>query len=172
MISVSRRLLHRCAAASLAFVMQAAHVTAYALDLPGESKPAASAPRTTPTLRLRFPDVCHGSVVFTYAGELWLASTEGGAAERLTSGPGLKRGARFSPDCKQIAFTGQYDGDDQVYVMDAAGGSRPRQLTFYPAKEIPEYYGFENQVYGWSPDGKRILFRSGSRSWAARRPRL
>src|SRR5882757_5588262 len=68
------------------------------------------------TKLLRFPDVCGDKVVFTYAGDLWLASTQGGTATRLTAGPGLEQSARFSPDCSRIAFTGEYGGDDQLYV--------------------------------------------------------
>ncbi|HJU27115.1 MAG TPA: hypothetical protein VJ722_10590, partial [Rhodanobacteraceae bacterium] len=99
-------------------------------------------------------------MVFTYAGDLWTASTQGGTATRLTAGPGLEMAARFSPDCKQIAFTGQYGGDSQVYVVPAGGGE-PTQLTFYPAMgPLPERWGFDNQVYGWTPDGKSVLFRS------------
>src|SRR4051794_26898234 len=60
------------------------------------------------TKLLRFPDVCGDRVVFTYAGDLWIASTEGGTATRLTAGPGLEQSARFSPDCSRIAFTGEY----------------------------------------------------------------
>ena len=64
-----------------------------------------------------------------------------------------------------IAFTGQYDGDEQVYVMPAAGGA-PRQLTFYPARgPFPPRWGYDNQVYGWSNDGKRVLFRSLRDGW-------
>jgi tricorn protease len=109
---------------------------------------------------LRFPDVCGNRVVFTYAGDLWTASTQGGTAARLTAGPGLEMSARFSPDCRHIAFTGQYGGDSQVYVVSAAGGV-PKQLTYYPAMgPLPQRWGFDNQVYGWTPDGKSVLFRS------------
>ena len=112
------------------------------------------------TRLLRFPDVCSNRVVFTYAGDLWTASTQGGTATRLTAGPGLEMAARFSPDCSQIAFTGQYGGDSQVYVVPATGGE-PKQLTFYPAMgPLPQRWGFDNQVYGWTPDGKSVLFRS------------
>jgi len=112
------------------------------------------------TQLLRFPDVCGDKVVFTYAGDLWTASTSGGTAARLTAGPGLEQSARFSPDCKTIAFTGEYGGDDQVYVIPAAGGE-PKQLTFYPSKgPLPQRWGFDSQVYGWTPDGKSVLFRS------------
>ncbi len=66
------------------------------------------------TRLLRFPDVHGDRIVFTYAGDLWTASTSGGAATRLTSHPGLELFARFSPDGSEIAFTGQHDGDEQV----------------------------------------------------------
>jgi tricorn protease len=89
--------------------------------------------------------VCGERVVFTYAGDLWTASTQGGTAARLTAGPGLEMAARFSPDCRQIAFTGQYGGDSQVYVVPVSGGE-PKQLTFYPAMgPLPQRWGFDNQ---------------------------
>src|SRR3569832_1385679 len=84
------------------------------------------------TRLLRFPDICNDRVVFTYGGDLWTVSAQGGTAVRLTAGPGLQKSARFSPDCTQIAFTGDYSGEDQVYVMPANGGV-PTQLTYYPA---------------------------------------
>jgi tricorn protease len=112
------------------------------------------------TKLLRFPDVHGDKVVFTYGGDLWTASTSGGMATRLTSHPGLEVFAKFSPDGKWIAFTGQYDGDEQVYVIPSAGGV-PKQLTFYPARgPLTPRWGYDNQVYGWSPDGKSVLFRS------------
>ncbi|MEP6920847.1 MAG: S41 family peptidase [bacterium] len=118
------------------------------------------------TKLLRFPDIYGDKVVFTYGGDLWTASSSGGAAIRLTSHPGIEVFGKFSPDGKWIAFTGQYDGDEQVYVVPAAGGV-PRQLTFYPAKgPLTPRWGWDNQVYGWSRDGQRILFRSQRDSWA------
>ncbi len=124
------------------------------------------------TRLLRFPDICGDKVVFTYAGDLWSASVEGGTAARLTAGPGLEQSARFSPDCSRIAFTGEYGGDDQVYVIPAGGGE-PTQLTFYPAKgPLPQRWGFDNQVYGWTPDGKSILFRSWREAVNESNPRL
>ena len=112
------------------------------------------------TKLLRFPDVHGDKVVFTYGGDLWTASTSGGMATRLTSHPGLELFAKFSPDGKWIAFTGQYDGDEQVYIIPATGGV-PKQLTFYPARgPLTPRWGYDNQVYGWSPDGKSVLFRS------------
>jgi tricorn protease len=112
------------------------------------------------TKLLRFPDIYGDKVVFTYAGDLWVAPTSGGTAHRLTAHPGVEFFAKFSPDGKWIAFTGQYDGDEQVYVIPAEGGE-PKQLTFYPARgPLPARWGYDNQVYGWTPDGKSILFRS------------
>jgi tricorn protease len=112
------------------------------------------------TKMLRFPDIHSNTVVFSYAGDLWTAPAGGGTATRLTAHPGLEMFARFSPDGKEIAFTGQFDGDEQVYVMPAAGGV-PRQLTYYPARgPFPPRGGYDNLVYGWSPDGKNVLFRS------------
>jgi tricorn protease len=85
------------------------------------------------TRLLRFPTIHGDRVAFTYAGDLWTAPVTGGAATRLTAHPGIEVFAHFSPDGKWIAFTGQYDGDEQVYVVPAGGGE-PRQLTWYPAR--------------------------------------
>lgn len=124
------------------------------------------------TRLLRFPDIHGEKIVFTYGGDLWTASTSGGTATRLTAHPGLELFAKFSPDGKWIAFTGQYDGDEQVYVMPATGGV-PRQLTFYPAKgPLAPRWGYDNQVYGWTNDGKRIVFRTLRDGWASALSRL
>ncbi|MCX7895606.1 MAG: S41 family peptidase [Thermoanaerobaculum sp.] len=112
------------------------------------------------TKLLRFPDVHRGEVVFCYAGDLWKVPAQGGVAVRLTAHPGQELFPKFSPDGQWIAFTGQYDGDEQVYVIPAQGGE-PRQLTFYPARgPLAPRHGYDNQVYGWTPDGTAILFRS------------
>lgn len=124
------------------------------------------------TRLLRFPDVHGDRVVFTYAGDLWTASITGGAATRLTAHPGAEVFAHFSPDGKWIAFTGQYDGDEQVYVMPATGGE-PKQLTYYPARgPLSPRWGWDHQVYGWTPDGSRVLFRSHRESWTLGLTRL
>jgi tricorn protease len=112
------------------------------------------------TKLLRFPDIHGDQVVFTYAGDLWLAATSGGTAWRLTAHPGLELFAKFSPDGRWIAFTGQYDGDEQVYIVPVAGGV-PEQLTFYPARgPFAPRWGYDNQVYDWTPAGDAVLFRS------------
>lgn len=118
----------------------------------------ASAPAQTKLLR--FPDIAGDRVAFCYAGDIWTAPATGGTATRLTAHPGLELFPKFSPDGKSVAFTGQYEGDEQVYVMPAEGG-RPRQLTYYPARgPFAPRHGYDNQVMGWTPDGSAIVFRS------------
>ena len=112
------------------------------------------------TRLLRFPDIHGNTVVFSYGGDLWTASTDGGTATRLTAHPGQEVFPRFSPDGDQIAFTGQYDGDEQVYVMPAVGGE-PKRLTWYPARgPLPPRWGYDNLVLGWTPSGDAVVFRS------------
>ncbi len=105
------------------------------------------------TRLMRYPDIRHDQVVFVYAGDLWIASTSGGQARRLTAHPGDELVPKFSPDGKWIAFTGQYDGNNDVFVVQAAGGE-PKRLTYHPSDDM---------VLGWSRDG-RILFRSNRSS--------
>lgn len=96
------------------------------------------------------PDVYGDSVVFTAEGDLWLGDIRTQTAKRLTSSTGTETNARFSPDGTKIAFTGTYDGGNDVYVMSVGGGA-PKRLTFDPKGAL---------VLGWSGDGKSILFRS------------
>ena len=115
---------------------------------------------------MRFPDVRGDRIVFDYGGDLWLASAKGGAAHRITAFPGRELFPKFSPDGKWIAFTGQYDGNFNVYVMSADGG-QPRQLTFWQgsAQQLSDRMGIHNEVLGWTPDSKRILFLSRRDGW-------
>jgi tricorn protease len=125
----------------------------------------AAVPVAAQTKLLRFPDIHGDRIAFTYGGDLWTAPATGGTAIRLTAHPGLELFPRFSPDGSRIAFTGQYDGDEQVYVVPATGGV-PKQLTYYPAQgPLAERWGYDHQVYGWSPDGQQILFRSHRDNW-------
>ena len=124
------------------------------------------------TKLLRFPDLSAEHVVFCSAGDLWLAPASGGSATRLTAHPGLELFPKFSPDGNWIAFTGQYDGDEQVYVIPAAGGA-PKQLTYYPARgPLAPRWGYDNQVYGWTRDGKHVVFRSMMDGWNQGETRL
>ena len=115
---------------------------------------------TAQTKLLRFPDVHGDQVAFCHGGDIWRAGAGGGTATRITAHPGQELFPKFSPDGQWIAFTGQYDGDEQVYVVPTTGGV-PKQLTFYPAAgPLAPRWGYDHQVYGWTPDGKRVLFRS------------
>ena len=121
---------------------------------------------------LRFPDIYRDKVVFVYGGDLWLASTSGGVAHRVTTHPGRELFPKFSPDGKWIAFTGQYDGNFNVYVMSSEGG-QPRQLTFFQgaAQPLSDRMGIHNEVVTWFPDSKRILFlsrRDATNGWIKR----
>ena len=102
------------------------------------------------------PTLSSTQIVFAYAGDLWSVPREGGEAVRLTTGTGIEDRPIFSPDGTKIAFTGEYDGNVDVYVMEAGGGV-PRRLTFHPGADIP---------VGWSPDSKNILIRSGRVSFS------
>jgi tricorn protease len=109
---------------------------------------------------MRFPDVSKDKIAFSYGGDIWLVSREGGTAQRVTTAPGQELFAKFSPDGKWIAFTGQYDGLYNVYVMSADGGE-PKQLTFNQGGgALSERMGVHNQIITWTPDSKRIVFLS------------
>src|SRR5207245_3240229 len=130
------------------------------------SKPsvAATAPPEArlETRLMRYPDISKDSVVFVYAGDLWVSPRAGGLARRLTAHPGDELFPKFSPDGKWIAFTGEYDGNADVYVIPSEGGE-PRRLTFHPGDDF---------VLGWTPDSKKILLRSHPASALARYQRL
>jgi len=105
---------------------------------------------------LRKPTVSKMHIAFSYGGDLWVVDRNGGEAKRLTSDVGIEIDPVFSPDGTMIAFTGEYDGNEDVYVMPTAGGI-PKRLTTHPVAD---------QVVGWTRDGKRIVFRSGRDSYA------
>jgi tricorn protease len=123
------------------------------------------------TRLLRQPTIGDGHIAFSYGGDLWIVDDKGGDARRLTSDAGVEGFPHFSPDGKQIAFTGEYSGTKQVFVIDADGGV-PRQLTFYnDVGPLPPRGGIDNRVLDWSPDGKMILFNPHRLPWSDRMPR-
>jgi tricorn protease len=116
---------------------------------------------------LRFPAVFGDQVVFSYAGDLYTVPTAGGIARKLTTYEGYEAFARFSPDGKSLAFTAEYDGNREVYLMPAEGGV-PRRLTYTASiarDDIADRMGPNNIVMGWTRDGKSIVFRSRMKEW-------
>ena len=110
-------------------------------------------PSTVEARLLRFPNIHGDKVVFTYASDLWVCDIKDGKAQRLTSHPGVESRARFSPDGKSIAFTGQYDGTPSVYIMPAEGGE-PKRLTYSSTGDAD---------IGWTRDGK-VAYKSMAES--------
>jgi tricorn protease len=111
---------------------------------------------------LRFPSTNGSDVAFSYAGDLFTAPLAGGEARRLTSHIGYEMFARYSPDGKTIAFTGEYDGNREVYIIPAEGGE-PVRLTYTATNsrdDLGDRMGPNNIVMGWTPDGKYIIFRN------------
>ncbi|MEI6457038.1 MAG: PDZ domain-containing protein, partial [bacterium] len=111
---------------------------------------------------LRFPAVSGNQIVFTYAGDLYSVDRTGGVARKLTNDEdGYEMFARFSPDGKQIAFTGQYDGNTEVYLIPSEGGI-PKRLTYTATlgrDDIADRMGPNNIVMTWRDD-ENIVFRS------------
>ena len=101
------------------------------------------------TLLLRQPTLSRERLAFVYGGDIWVAGRDGSHPVRLTVHASAS-GPHFSPDGLWIAYTATYAGNADVYVIPTAGG-QPRRLTWHPARD---------EVDGWSPDGKRILFAS------------
>lgn len=118
------------------------------------------------TRLLRFPTTDGSQIAFTYAGAVYVAPIDGGVARRLTDGPGYSAFPRYSPDGAQLAFTGQYDGNTEVYVMPAAGGV-PKRLTTTATlgrDDISDRMGPNNLVMTWKNTAPQVVFRSRMKS--------
>jgi tricorn protease len=113
-------------------------------------------------LLMRQPTMSRAHIVFVYAGDLWIVNREGGEASRLTTGIGTETNPQFSPDGKTIAFTGEYDGNVDIYTVPATGGV-PKRLTYHPGND---------GLAGWTPDGKQLLFVSQRTSDSGRFARM
>ena len=101
-------------------------------------------------LMLRFPDVSESEIVFVYGGDVWIVSKEGGVARKLSSPKGRESFPKFSPSGGKVAFSGNYDGNTDIYIMPSKGGM-PERLTHHPEDDL---------VVEWYPDGESILSRS------------
>jgi tricorn protease len=113
-------------------------------------------------LLMRQPTMSRTQIVFSYAGDLWIAPRGGGEASRLTMGVGNETSPQFSPDGTTVAFTGEYDGNVDLYTVPATGGT-PKRLTYHPGAD---------GLAGWTPDGKQLLFVSQRASDSGRLARL
>jgi tricorn protease len=107
-------------------------------------------------LLLQSPTLSKTQIAFVYGGDIWIASREGGDAQRLVTGIGTLSRPIFSPDGTMVAYTGNYEGNEDVYVVPATGGE-PRRLTFHPASDV---------AVGWTSDGKSVLFRTTRDSYS------
>lgn len=120
---------------------------------------------------MRYPDINGNLVTFVYAGDIWTVGIAGGTAKRVTSHAGIELFPKISPDGKWIAFSAEYSGSRQIWVMPSEGGTA-RQLTFYNSVgEMPPRGGFDHVVLDWSPDSRRILFRANRTSFGERNGR-
>ena len=115
---------------------------------------AAFAQNSDKPMLFRQPTMNKTDIVFVFGGDLWKVSRAGGNAERLTSGAGSESSPSFSPDGNWIAFTGEYDGNVDAFVIPANGGE-PRRITYHPGAD---------GVIGWTPDGKSVVFLSSRSS--------
>ena len=118
---------------------------------------------------LRFPAIYNDKVAFSYAGDLYIVSSNGGTARKITSHVGYEMFPHFSPDGKSIAFTGQYDGNTEVFLIPSEGGV-PKRLTYTATlsrDDVSDRMGPNNIVMAWTPDGKSITYRSRKQSFNA-----
>jgi tricorn protease len=130
---------------------------------------AAGRPLSEEARLLRYPSIMGDKVAFVYAGDIWTVPASGGTARRITSfAEGFELFPRISPDGEWIAFSGEYEGTRQVYVVPYEGGE-PKRLTFYPDVGVmPPRGGYDYMVLDWTPDGKKILVRSNRTPYGRR----
>ena len=102
----------------------------------------------------RYPDVSKTQITFVYGGDLWIVDKAGGTASRLSSPAGEEMFPRFSPDGSTIAFTGNYDGNMDIYSISSKGGI-PMRVT---------HHGMGDRLLDWYPDGQHLLYASSSES--------
>ena len=122
-----------------------------------------------PARLLRFPHAHAGKVTFVKGGDVWIAALDDGIARRLTSfDDGFEVMPRISPDGSLVAFSGEYSGNRQVWVVPSDGGT-PRQLTWYPdVGPMPPRGGYDNLPYDWTPDGRFVLTKSNRTPYGQR----
>jgi tricorn protease len=102
------------------------------------------------TRLLTQPAISRTHIAFIYSGDLWVSDLDGKNVRRLTADEGGQANPAFSPDGTLVAFTAQYDGNVDVYVVPVSGGV-PTRLTWHPGPDI---------VQEFTPDGSAVLFAS------------
>jgi tricorn protease len=89
-------------------------------------------------------------IAFSYMGDLWIVSSQGGRATPLTNNTAYEREPIWTPDGRSIVFSSDRNGNYDVFVIPASGGDA-RQLTFHSGADIASDV---------TPDGRTVLFRS------------
>jgi tricorn protease len=131
-------------------------VALLALVMPAALRPTPVAANGEATRMLRTPAVSGSHIAFAYANNVWVVERAGGMARRVTSFQGQSSNPKFSPDGRSIAFSAEYAGNTDVYVVPLEGGE-PKRLTWHPGADT---------VQGWTWDGTRVMFASGRATWA------
>lgn len=115
---------------------------------------------------LRYPNSSDTQITFTHAGDVYVVPIDGGLARKVTNSKGLEMYPRFSPDGNTIAFTGEYDGNREIYTMPSVGGN-PERLTYSMdiSESLPERMGPDKIIMHWTNGGNKILYRGRAESW-------
>jgi tricorn protease len=132
--------------------------TGFTASAQTDSNLPPAGPHAVDARMMRYPDVSSNQITFVYAGDIWVVPKAGGTAVRLSSPRGEESFPKFSPDGAEIAFSGNYDGNMDLYVISVAGGL-PRRVT---------HHGAPDRLIGWYPDGKRLLYATSMTSYKDR----
>jgi tricorn protease len=150
---VTRTILRNIIMRSLTFLLTFGFIVSF-----GSSSGAAEKPARIDARMMRQPDVSATHIVFVYAGDIWVAPKSGGEAVRLSSPRGEESFPKFSPDGSTIAFSGNYDGNMDIYTVPVKGGL-PQRVT---------HHGALDRVIDWYPDGQAILYATTMTSFKDR----
>ncbi len=124
--------------------------------------PALLGIHTGETLMLKEPALSETHIAFIYADDLWVSQRDGSSPRQITTDDGVESQPVFSPDGSIIAFSGEYDGNTDVFIVPTEGGN-PTRLTWHPA---------DDYVSDFTADGKNVLFDSGRNTHTRRFTKL